>query len=146
MGGGCSNPCSIEVVHTLTRAHDSNKNEDINKHTHQRVRARGWSSDWTSSDEGGGYPHSDSSMETSKDIKQKTALMQAIREAWKKAVFDNNEALVMFFFEDYCDQCDLLSTIFDNGDNSLHVACKKKGFKLAYFLISKGISVMLYVV
>ena len=74
-------------------------------------------------------------------IAQEKKKQQKILDGWKSAVESGNDSLVRTLFNEYSDETDVISAKFSNGDNSLHVACNKRYYEIAYFLIQKGISV-----
>ena len=59
---------------------------------------------------------------------------------YKEAVEKGQETLVMYFVDEH-ETLDLLDTIWQNGDNSLHVAVQNKSYKLIKYLLEKGLSV-----
>lgn len=68
------------------------------------------------------------------------AINRNVLQGWKDAVSSGNDSLVIHLYEEYKDH-NVINVTFDNGDNSLHVACQTKKLNVAYFLLTKGISV-----
>eukprot|EP01084_Bolivina_argentea_P156664 273029_1 len=79
------------------------------------------------------------SMEPTPEIQHTTTEKEKAKIAFKDAVQNGNDSLVMHFVQEY-PELDLLQFKFENGNNPLQVAVKNKSHNLMIYLLENGVS------